>query len=415
MGFFSWVFPDRRSFDERLLDGLERHSSVCEIESVDEDHLKVHLRDGRVLDSYLGTLREEFNALPLRDRSEFLARVLSLYSSVDLSCCLSEVSEDILPVIKAEGFGWTALLASEPPPPPECSREILPVLPDLTEGLEVYLVHDTPQSMAYLTAARLAEAELAPESALETALANLRARTPHPPEEIGPELFASGYGDCFDAARALLPEWIAQAPVTGLPLVALPDRCNLLIGSHCTADFLLDEAERLFHLSQRPLTPRLYVCEEGRLRPWEVPRRHPLAPMVARSRILERSLLYEEQKHLLERFHRSQGREELFVADVLVVGEDHALQSLSAWSEGIETLLPETDLIGFGCEGPECPLDPGEIFPCPWSDVLEVAGHLLEPYLDLRPRRWRTRGFPDRETLDRLRRAAECSPSCQAR
>jgi hypothetical protein len=126
---------------------------------------------------------------------------------------------------------------------------------------------------------------------------------------------------------------------------------------------------------------------------------------------MERSLLYEEQKRLLDRFLEGIG-EDLFVADLLVTGEGLELRSLAAWSQGVDTLLPETDLIGFGCEGPECPLDPGEIFPCPWSIVVEMAGHLLEPYLDLRPRRWRVRQFPDSRTLERLRHAAGSSPAC---
>ena len=65
--------------------------------------------------------------------------------------------------------------------------------------------------------------------------------------------------------------------------------------------------------------------------------------------------------------------------------------SYAVWTESVESLLPQTDLVVFG--GME-----GEPTMVPWSRVLEEVGHLLEP-LDIYPPRYRVREFPSAEQL----------------
>jgi len=103
--------------------------------------------------------------------------------------------------------------------------------------------------------------------------------------------------------------------------------------------------------------------------------------------------LYAEQKALIDAIHNQQGVD-LFVASFssLKRGEGELL-SYCVWGEGCESLLPESQkavLMKYGQEGPAALGT--------WSRFMEAAVRFLTPTDDY-PRRYRTLGFPDDETL----------------
>jgi hypothetical protein len=77
-----------------------------------------------------------------------------------------------------------------------------------------------------------------------------------------------------------------------------------------------------------------------------------------------------------------------------VVSEGDVLGTL--WIKGLTALLPQVHVLGLARGKEDEP-----IF-ARWSDVLEVAGDLLEPVPDLYPPRWKPRAFPNVDALDKL-------------
>jgi hypothetical protein len=93
-------------------------------------------------------------------------------------------------------------------------------------GLEINLVVDFPNTMAYVTPAMLKKTRSSAEDLLDRALANLRDATPgdffeHVSEEL--DILVGHTGDGYDAARALLIEDLLPESAAGF-LVAGPLR-----------------------------------------------------------------------------------------------------------------------------------------------------------------------------------------------
>ena len=100
---------------------------------------------------------------------------------------------------------------------------------------------------------------------------------------------------------------------------------------------------------------------------------------------------YAEQKELLDRLHAKTNKN-FFVATFNVVQDPQGrLLSYAVWTESVESLLPQTDMVVFG--GME-----GEPTMVPWSKAMEEVGHLLEP-LEMYPPRYRVREFPSARQL----------------
>jgi hypothetical protein len=98
-------------------------------------------------------------------------------------------------------------------------------------GLEINLVIDYPNTMAYVTEEMLKKTTSSGEDLLDLALANLRATTSGDFfEQVSDELdiFVGHSGDGYDAARALLIEDLLPESPAGF-LVAIPSREELAV------------------------------------------------------------------------------------------------------------------------------------------------------------------------------------------
>ena len=98
-------------------------------------------------------------------------------------------------------------------------------------GLEINLVVDFPNTMAYVTEDMLRSTRKAGEDLLDVALANLRADTPgdffeRVSEEL--DIYVGHTGDGYDAARALLVEDLLPESPAGF-WVAIPTREELAV------------------------------------------------------------------------------------------------------------------------------------------------------------------------------------------
>ena len=98
------------------------------------------------------------------------------------------------------------------------------------------------------------------------------------------------------------------------------------------------------------------------------------------------------QKSLLEESYERQGID-VFVATYSVIrSDDGECSSYAVLSNGVDSLLPKTDVIMF-MESEDAPPIRAK-----WEDVERACGDLLEP-MDCHPPRYRVTGFPSAEVL----------------
>jgi len=79
--------------------------------------------------------------------------------------------------------------------------------------------------------------------------------------------------------------------------------------------------------------------------------------------------------------------------------EGGPLRSMAVWTKGVDTLLPQAELVAFVIPGEG---DNSVHWLVAWQDVQDIAATLLEK-ADMEPARWRVRGFPDEGMVALLR------------
>jgi hypothetical protein len=107
---------------------------------------------------------------------------------------------------------------------------------------------------------------------------------------------------------------------------------------------------------------------------------------------------YNDQKELLDQIHASTSAD-LFVASFSAVQQKDTgrITSYSVWSQGVPTLLPETDdIVLLRADGAAEKVELAAAGD--WQRVREIAGDLMEP-LGMYPERYRVLEFPTSEQL----------------
>jgi hypothetical protein len=135
--------------------------------------------------------------------------------------------------------------------------------------------------------------------------------------------------------------------------------------------------------------------------PFELPDAHPLARRYQFLRHLTMANYYPRQGKLLANHYARRG-DDFFAASVLSGPRG---VTISCWTEGVITLLPETMYIALQSPDPERVSVTFHGLGA-WARVREVAGELLEP-LGLYPERYLVRSFPTPEQLEAIRGSGE--------
>jgi hypothetical protein len=79
------------------------------------------------------------------------------------------------------------------------------------------------------------------------------------------------------------------------------------------------------------------------------------------------------------------------------------LRSWSTWTEGVATLLPETDLVALGRPQPD---GSHNLLLVPWPALIATCGHLMQATSEF-PARFAVKGFPSEEEWLSLTRSGE--------
>ena len=123
---------------------------------------------------------------------------------------------------------------------------------------------------------------------------------------------------------------------------------------------------------------------------------HPDSRIASAARTLELmslAITYAEQKQALERYFERQNVD-VFVAPFdLMKGDSnsHDIQSWCSWAEGVESLLPQTDLVILGRRDKTT-----AAVVAPWRDLARICSRHMQATED-DPARFRVSSFPVEE------------------
>ncbi|MGL5002767.1 MAG: hypothetical protein ACRDAM_07480 [Casimicrobium sp.] len=230
---------------------------------------------------------------------------------------------------------------------------------------------------------------------------NLREKTADKWHQFDSGVFVGAWEDYYDASRMLLPDALYRLNLPGDPIVFIPSRETLIVTGSRDANaqsIAIELALKIYSERPRRISMTALAHVNGQWKSFV-----PEGETGARLLTLQKAILaeeYETQKEDLQKAMEDAG-DDVFVASVMRIKQNHSeeILSLCTWTDGVDTLLPVTDLLAFGRLGEDKKFSKSATVP--WDVAVRHAGHLLEstPYL---PTRFRVRGFPDEATFDAL-------------
>jgi hypothetical protein len=262
---------------------------------------------------------------------------------VDVGQTFESAKPHLLPAIRNRSHLHAALFFTTEP-----DKAALPAYRPFCETMGLALVLDTETAIRFVYDETLERWGVSFETALETALGNLRAQSPFRFHRQSEGFWFSDFGDHHDAARLLLPDLFDAFNFTGPPVVVPLDRAGIMVADAENTDALkamATFAEENLPTADRPIAYTPIILEGGAWQPVDTSQTSfsALAMLPARQTTWD----YEEQKAALERQLAAQNRD-IFVASVLCLRREETLHTLSTLGEGIDTLLPRTDTVAVG-------------------------------------------------------------------
>ncbi len=282
------------------------------------------------------------------------------------------------------------------------------ILPPVFEPISRWflrtVVIDAPSSMAYVNEEQMRRWNLTTDEIHALALANLQGATV--PKFVDKGGYHAGqWGDAYDASRILVPGVFDDLPITGEPVVVLPNRDTLLVAdsNNPTAIMaMLAKAEEMVKELARPQNIAPLVLRGGVIHDYEVSAGSPAFSAVARARALAWLSAYVEQKAVLEKVYERSGKD-IYVGEHTLTSSESAgvtrYLSYCVWSRGVPTLVPMADDVVF--YDPDAPDEKKARARVPWSTVREVLDDLM---LDTKmfPPRFYVSQFPSPEQFARM-------------
>jgi hypothetical protein len=397
-----WTRPPQERFARQVLRAVLATGRVASARyDPDDFSIAVRLpgdeqgRDGKI---FLENTFRETQGMARRQRAERVRRLVGIVVR-DRSPAegWEQVRPKLRPVIRGVSYGAAVRRGGGPAVSPLWR----PVLPYLAEMVVV----DEPTSMSYVSAGLLAGWGVSEDELFAAARENLLRLVPAPqgpgPGEGRAILRFADTGDDYFVSMLLVPGFLAGlAPsVGGRPVAFIPDRDTLMVAADESdaLSALFPMVEREYDRAPRSLSPVAYTVDDrGAVVPYPAPVHPTLAGPAHRAQTLLAHGEYSAQKEFIDARHEADGVD-IFVASLLVTSApDGAVASVAVWTEHVDTLLPEADLIAFqpGMEGQSALMVPFDV-------VAREAVLLPEP--DFNPPRYRVTAWPAEEVMAHLR------------
>lgn len=392
--------PDRDSFAALVIDQLHEAGETAEI-TYDAEAFRLSAQSDHSNIANLSNLYDEYLKADLAQRDRLVRNyVRSWFAPLKgLPEEFEDVHPDLLPSVRPRAYVELNLLRLRMQ---GVEHPAWPYLP-LAGHLAVCLVYDLPESLMQIQQQHLDAWGVSFDDALEQATGNLIGISNHRFDAVAPGVWRSPWKDNLDASRLVLTDLLRAHEVEGDPVVLVPNRDTLLLtGSDDEAGLshVVELATEAFEQS-RPISGLAVRLVGESWEPFVPDNQHPAYEAFRLLTVRSLGGDYSDQKSLLEAMNEQAG-EGVSVADysAMRAREIGEVFSYCVWSEGVDALLPRTDVVVFfrlgeGKAGGKM-LGSGS-----WKVVEEVVGDLLTP-LGIYPERYRTRGFPTAEQLAAL-------------
>jgi hypothetical protein len=393
--------PSREKFARTVMAGIHRAGESRRIVYDSEQFcLRPDGNDVSVMN--LTNLYAEFCATSKDLRPKLISNVVRNWFADrrPLPEAFEDVHPDLLPTVRSRAYFEFASLQMQA----EGGRGSIDYPQQvLGDHLSIGLVYDLPDSMRTIVAQDLADWEVSFYEALEAACVNLRQK--EDPVFLSPQdgVYFSATGDNYDASRMILLDMMRQFGVRGDIVAMVPNRDTLIITGTGDANglkFMVGRAEQAIK-EPRPISMVAFRLSDEEWSPWLPPADHAAYNALAMLRLQSIGQEYAEQKNLLEAVRGGDERES-FIATFSAMQNTATgeLRSYSIWTEGVDTILPKTDLVHLVRLGRGS--NEGKLLTsCEWEQLAVVCGPLLEAQ-DIYPPRYRAREFPSAAELAEL-------------
>lgn len=274
----------------------------------------------------------------------------------------------------------------------------------LCESIEIGIAYDGEFNVMRLNEAKLEQWGVTFDEAFDIAVDNLRLASSKPWLALQNGVFLSQFGDFYDASRLLLTDVLYRQPIAGAPVVMAPNRTALLLtGDQNEAGLqtLMEVAEQA--LTQPRSLPPLMLRWSGVA--WEkfVPK--VLAAKLHRLRLHELAADYQDQQAALNDIHAREGRDVFVAQHTIVQRNDGEQRSICVWTEGVHSLLPDTDFVAlYRPTTKQTAFVPRREFRQRFRDIVKSTEHL--------PIRHEVERFPDVDVFQELLATYGKLPEC---
>lgn len=408
MGIFDKLFgkkPTREEFAKIVMAALEKGGARDAQLNPEDGSIRVGSSNTTF---YLDNAFTDYCAAEPRARSGVVQKYVATFvQSKPMPKDFASARGSLLPVVKDPAYYSLASLMLKADG--KDTSKLNYVTKEIAAGLVAGVACDTQHTIMNANVSTLQEWGVSFEEALEIAVLNLRDKTTTAGmKEIVPGLYVSQWGDCYDSARILLPDILHRLSLNGDPVIFVPNRDQLWVtGRYDKAGIgaMLTHGKQSHFEQGHSLSPNLYVHSDGK---WEVfvPEDQELKKLALSMRRQRDGKDYAQQKGYLEKLYKME-KNELFVATCqLYKRKDESLFSRCVWTNGVESLLPESDLIVFMVD-----LKTKELISVDWKEAVPVVGALMEKEPGMEPVRYRVRKFPNAELVARLREAEQRNSS----
>jgi len=370
--------------------------------SIDNEQFRLVLgADGKQIYN-LNNVYRDYCRVDKRERKAVLAGYLkALQQPAEVPKTFAEAKGKLLPILRSKAMIEYMLLSSIQ----DGHKDLTPALKPFSADAVVMLAYDTEEAIMTLTGATLRDWGVTFDDAFAAALDNLRDLTVSKFEEILPGLFLGSWDDAYDTSRILFADVVYQLNVGGEPVVMIPTRSRFIVVSGNDKDMLMTmlELSRKFAEEEgRPLSSLMYRFENGRAVEF-VPADPDVREKLAELRRGSLAEDYAAQKDLLDRVNEQTGVD-VFVASyrILESSTTGRQASFAVWTEDVDILLPEADLVTLvstaDLEGKDT--ERSQVFVA-WKD-LQAATGAFEQVEERYPPRYKPRNFPDKAARDAL-------------
>lgn len=404
MGWLNFVFrsPTRDRFARLVMDQLAKVGGQGEMK-YDAAQFSIERENTGFIN--LANLYHEYCQAPRNERDRVLARFVRGCvgsSSFELPSDFADVHPDLLPVVRSRFYLESVTLQSRA----RGGDAIAVPQQPIGEHLSLSLVYDLPQAMRSIVQDDLDKWGVTFYEAVEAARANLEqmgnisfARLQ---SEAGESVFVSANGDNYDASRLVLLDLVEKMPVRGEAIAMVPNRDTfILTGSEDEAGLaVMGKLAVNSFQKPRPISTMALRLDDGEWVSWLPPADSTNHRAFRELRLRTLGMEYNDQRELLNQIH-VQAADESYVANYSAVQHDDTgrVSSYCVWSEGLVTLLPETDDILL--LRPNSAADLRLAAAGSFDRVRDVVGDLMQP-LGYYPERYRVREFPSDSQLAQI-------------